>query len=495
MSKTPKPAPGRLEKDLTRRTFLRNTAITATALSYSRIAARAAGKEPSDAINFALVGYGAQALNALVPSVSKISGVRFAAICDLLPTKQASAQRSIDPNGQLGMQKFGRVDEMLSKMGKELDCVIIATADWQHAPLSRMCLEAGKNVYCEKMMSNSIEAAQDMIRAQRQTGKLLQIGHQRRSNPRYILMRDKILREKRLLGRITHLFGQWNRSVKKPLAPKLSPAELDIIKKEGYPDTHQYANWRWYKKFGGGPISDLGAHQIDIFNWLMGVPPKSITASGGRDFYIDIPFEKGGGTFTYEHLDNAILTYEYDVPGHGLVRAVYQVLTTTGSQGYYEKIMGVEGTVVISEKDESGNQVYREKDTTEGEKFAYWENVYKEGLLRKPPGAIYNKFWERPVYWHRPDPWLAKEGAQDVRVSVAADPYELPAMPKYLADKLPHQHHLENFFNTVRSGGKQTDLNCPVEDAYKCCRAVLAINQAVAERRTIDFKPEDFQVA
>ena len=68
-------------------------------------------------------------------------------------------------------------------------------------------------------------------------------------------------------------------------------------------------------------------------------------------------------------------------------------------------------------------------------------------------------------------------------------------MPKYLADKLPHQHHLENFFNTVRKGGKQTDLNCPVEDAYKCCRAVLAINQAVAERRTIDFKPEDFQVA
>jgi hypothetical protein len=47
----------------------------------------------------------------------------------------------------------------------------------------------------------------------------------------------------------------------------------------------------------------------------------------------------------------------------------------------------------------------------------------------------------------------------------------------------------------VRSGGKQTDLNCPVEDAYKCCRAVLAINQAVAERRTIDFKPEDFHVA
>jgi predicted dehydrogenase len=494
MSKTPKPRAGRLEKDLTRRTFLRNTAITATALSYSRIAARAAGREPSDAINFALVGYGAQALNALVPSLSRMSGIRFAGVCDILPTKQASAQRSIDPNGQLGMQKFGRVEEMLEKMGKELDCVIVATADWMHAPLSRLCLEAGKDVYCEKMMSNSIEAAQDMIRAQRQTGRLLQIGHQRRSNPRYVLMRDKILREHRLLGQITHLYGQWNRSPKPPLLPRLTAAELEIIKKEGYPDTLQYANWRWFHKFGGGPISDLGAHQIDIFNWILGVPPKSLTASGGRDYYIDKPLE-GGGTYTYEHLDNAILTYEYDVPGHGLVRAVYQVLTTTGSQGYYEKIMGIEGTVVISEEDKSGNQVYREVTTTDDDDKAHWEKLLSDGILRRPRSAVYHKFWERPTNdWHRNDPWLATEGAQDIRVSKSADPYELPALPKYLADKLPHQHHLENFFNTVRQGGKQTDLNCPVEDAYRCCRAVLAINDAVRERKTIEFKPEDFQV-
>ncbi len=495
MSKTPKPRAGRLEKDLTRRTFLRNTAVTATALSYSRIAARAAGKEPSDAINFGLVGFGAQATNALVPSLAKIPGLRFAGICDLLPTKQESARRSIDPQGSIGTQKFGQLEEMLAKMGSELDCVIIATPDWKHAPLSRMALQAGKNVYCEKMMSNSIEAAQDMVRAQRETGKLLQIGHQRRSNPRYILMRDKILREERLLGQITHLYGQWNRSVKQPLLPRLTATEQEIIKQEGYPDVLRFANWRWYQQFGGGPISDLGAHQIDIFNWILGVTPKSLTASGGLDYYVNRPLQ-GGGTYTYEHLDNAILTYEYEVPGHGMVRALYQVLTTTGSQGYYEKIMGVEGTVVISEKDESGNQVYREKDTTEGEIFANWERVWKEkGLLRKPPGAVRNKFWERPVYWHQPDKWLAKEGAQDVRVSLPADPYELPAMPKYLADKLPHQHHLENFFNTVRSGGKQTDLNCPVEDAFKCCRAVLAINQAVKERRTIEFKPEDFQIA
>lgn len=492
MSKSPKPpASARLQNDLTRRTFLRNSAVTATALSYSRIAARAAGTEPSDILNLALVGVGDQAMKALNPSMVGIPGVQVKAICDISSYKRQSALRVIDPTGTTGTKDFEQIDEMLAKV-KELDCVIIATPDWMHSPFSRKALAAGKAVYCEKMMSNNLEAAADMVRAQRETGKLLQIGHQRRSNPRYIFMRDKLLREKRLLGQITHLYGQWNRGVKLPAMPKLSPRDLENVKAAGYANEFEYANWRWYKKYGGGPISDLGAHQIDIFNWLLGTTPKSLTACGGLDYYKNRPL-KDGGTFSYEHLDNAILVYEYDVPDHGLVRVLYQVLTTTGSQNYYEKIMGVEGTIVISEQPVY-NQVYREKDTT-GDKIGEWENLVPLGYLRKPRDTVYNKFWERPKMWNRPDPWLQTEGVQDVRVSVPADPYELPAMPRHLDEKPPHQHHLENFFHTVRSGGKQTDLNCPVAEAYKCARAVLAINDAVREQKRVEFKPEDFQVA
>jgi predicted dehydrogenase len=490
MSKTPSRT-GRLANDLTRRRFLRNSAITATALSYSRIAARAAGAEASDALNVALVGCGQQGMAALNASMVKIPGLRMAAVCDIWDFKRLSSKRAIDSEGKIGTEDYSHIDEMLAKV-KSLDCVVVATPDWLHAPYSRMALEAGKNVYCEKMMSNSIEAAADMVKAQRQTGKLLQIGHQRRSNPRYVFMRDKLLREKNLLGQITHLYGQWNRSVKQPLMPKISQKEMDKIKAAGYPNLLEFANWRWFKKFGGGPISDLGAHQIDIFNWILGTTPKALTASGGLDYYKNRPLP-GGGEFSYEHLDNAILIYEYDVPGHGLVRVIYQVLTTTGSQNYYEKIMGVEGTIVISEQPVY-NQVYREKDTTET-KIGDWEKLVPLGYLRKPPATVYNKFWERPKMWNRPDPWLEKEGVQDVRVSVPADPYEIPAMPKYLDEKLPHQHHMENFFNTARNGGKQTDLNCPVAEAYKCARAVLAINDAVAQQKRIEFKPGDFEVS
>ena len=74
------------------------------------------------------------------------------------------------------------------------------------------CFEKGLHVYCEKEMSNSLEAAKSMVLAGRKAGKLLQIGHQRRSNPRYIYCNDKIIKEANLLNRITNISGQWHRS-------------------------------------------------------------------------------------------------------------------------------------------------------------------------------------------------------------------------------------------------------------------------------------------
>ena len=477
-----------LRPDLTRRRFLRSSAATGVALSYSKMAAHAqsTASTPSDTLNVALVGCGSQG-GILKGAAMRIPGINFVAVADLWDSRRRQMARAIGPN----VQAYERVEEMLAKH-PEIDCLLNACPDVFHAPYTRMGLEAGKHVYCEKMMSNTLEAAADMVRAQRSTGKLLQIGHQRRSNPRYILMRDRLLREKNLVGQVTHLYGQWNRSVKPPNEPKGGVPE-QVLKDHGYANMFEYTNWRWLKKYGGGPISDLGAHQIDIFNWLLGTTPSAMIASGGLNYYVDRELPSKTGRFSYEHLDNAIVTYEYQTAQWGLVRATYQVLTTNGSQNYYEKVMGVEGTIIISEQPVY-NQVYREKDTT-AEKLGAWEGLVKEGLLRKPPATVYNKFWERPKAWNIPDKWLAKEGTQDVRVSIPADPYELPAMPKEMDEKPPHQFHLENFFNTVRAGGKQTDLNCPVEEAYKCAVAVLNINTAVATGKRIEFQPSDFTVA
>jgi hypothetical protein len=182
-------------------------------------------------------------------------------------------------------------------------------------------------------------------------------------------------------------------------------------------------------------------------------------------------------------------TYEYDVPGHGLVRGIYQVMTSNSSLNFYEKYMGDCGTVVISESGDDFNKVYREKwdDDT-----AKWENNFRAGYLKKSSANIKHKFWERPQPWAPSETWLDKEGAVDVRASVPLDPYELPTLLAVPA----HTPHVDNFLSVVAKGGKQTDLNCPVEDAYKCAVAVLKVNDLVLKGGgRLDFKPEDFVVA
>jgi hypothetical protein len=67
----------------------------------------------------------------------------------------------------------------------------------------------------------------------------------------------------------------------------------------GYANMHEFRNWRWFKKYAGGPMSDLGAHQIDVYNWMLGVNPSSCMASGGVDYYK-----------THEWYDNAIAIFE-----------------------------------------------------------------------------------------------------------------------------------------------------------------------------------------
>lgn len=469
--------------DLTRRRFLRSSAATGVALSYAKMNTRAA--EPSDTIRVALIGCGSQGM-VLAGAMARIPGIKIHAVVDCWPVKRQTAARNFVVDG------FETTEELLAKKGSEIDACVIATPDWLHEPISTLCLKAGKAVYCEKMMSNSIEAAKKMVQSQKETGKLFAIGHQRRSNPRYRQLRDVLLRQENLPGHVTHLYGQWNRSVKPPLRPKQTIPDEKLKGTLGYENWFEFCNWRWFKKYGGGPISDLGAHQIDIFNWLLGTTPKSVTAGGGVDYYknrkLHPMIDGDNPEITYELLDNAIAIYEYETEQWGTVRAVYQVLTTTGSQAYYEKIMGTEASILISE-DPNVKEIYPEKDTFVE---ARWEQLYADGKLGKPSGP--RKFWENPRPWHQDDKWKAGGGPLDVRASKARDPYYLPELSPEIAAKPYHQHHLENFFTTVRNGGSQADLNCPVEDAYKSCVTVLKINESVATGQKYVFKPEDFAV-
>jgi predicted dehydrogenase len=442
-----------MSNSIDRREFIHSAAVVGAALYVSPAALGQGGKAKADDVNIALLGAGAQG-QVLMMACLKVPGVRFRAVCDIWEYNRNWVSRRLRAYRH-EHNTYTDYQEMLGKE-KDLDGVIVATPDFWHAEHAIACLEAGLNVYCEKEMSNTIENAKKMVEAAKKSGKLLQIGHQRRSNPRYIYCYEKLIQEANLLNRITTVNGQWNRSraaCEDQGWPKDSDMDAATLNKYGFESMKQFRNWRWYKELGGGPIVDLGSHQIDIYSWFLEAQPKSVMASGGVDYW------KG-----HQWFDNVMAIYEYETK-HGTVRAFYQTLTTNSSNGYFESFMGDEGTLVISEAAGRGS-IYRESWVDETK----WDQWVKKGYLKKHGGK---------------DAAADDGGVADVRSTAPAAKYDLPVT----MNKPFHQPHLENFFDAIRGKAK---LNCPAEIGYETAVTVLKVNEAVRAGKKLDFKPEEF---
>jgi len=442
-----------------RRSFLRSTAAIGAGLAFSpMVVAKSDSGKKADEINVAILGAGAQG-QVLMTACRNIPGIRFKAVCDIWTAyNQKMVARRLKAYDKVMPSTYVDYREMLDKE-KDIDAVIVATPDFWHSEHAIACLKAGLHVYCEKEMSNTLEGARKMVEAARETGKLLQIGHQRRSNPRYIYCYEKLMKEAKILGRITTINGQWNRS-KAACEDLGSPSKYAIddatLKKYGFESMQKFRNWRWYKGLGGGPIVDLGSHQIDIYSWFLDAHPKSVIASGGIDYW------KG-----HEWYDSVMVVYEYET-SEGVVRALYQTITTNSSQGYFETFMGDEGTLLISEASGRGS-VYREEWVAEEK----WEKWVKKGYVTEAEEI------EKPA---------AAQAAANVMESVPAAKYDLPVT----MNKPYHQPHLENFFAAIRD--KNVKLNCPAEVGYETAVSVLKVNEAVEAARKLEFKPEEFKV-
>jgi len=457
---------------INRRDFLARSAAAGMVLGAPAIL-RASTKSPSDTLNIAIVGFGKQG-EVLFNSMANIPGIRIKAVCDIWDQKRTlgvgrSRQRQGEaPNG------YTDIDDMLEKE-KDLDCAIIATPDFWHSPHTVKCLEAGLHVYCEKMMAHTIDAAREMVRAMERTGKLCQIGHQRRSNPRYRFTLEHLINNHRICGQITSINGQWNRSLSSSqdigVNPRILPT-TDVLERYGYKDGHQFMNWRTYRDLSGGPISDLGAHQIDIYNWFLGVLPKRVFASGNNPVFKN-----------REHFDNVMCLFDYDTPD-GEVTAFYQVLTTTGAgRGFYETFMGTEGSITISEI-ASTSAIYREGGNEETK--PKWDDLVARGFLKRPAAA--------PVAAPAED----EEGAVASYASAPPDAFELPgSMPTMLDSngrsipKPAHTPHLENFFAAVRG---QESLTCDARHAFESEAPIFWVNPSASAEAPITFTKEHLSV-
>ncbi len=317
------------------------------------------------------------------------------------------------------------------------------------------------HVYCEKEMSNDLAKARQMVEAQKKTGKLLQIGHQRRSNPRYIHCYDKLIKEAKILGRMTTVNGQWNRSAQEPLGwPKNAVMDDATLNKYGFTSMDQFRNWRWYKKLGGGPIVDLGSHQIDIYAWFVGTTPKGVIASGGTDYY---------DKKTHEWYDTVMAIYDFETK-EGVVRAYLPGADDQQQPGLLRDVHGRPG--------HAGD--FRVVRTRVG--------LSRAGRGRPRLGQVGQAGLHQGAA-KKEEPKPAAAGTVlDVRETLAPPAYEIPVT---MEGKLYHQPHLENFFDAVRGKAK---LTCPAEIGYETAVMVLKVNEAVEAAKRLEFKPEEFKV-
>jgi len=426
-------------------------------------------KAPSDELRIGFIGCGKQH-EVLFNAMVNIPGIRYVAACDIMKARLGRTFSAIKSRFDYNINRYLDAEEMLEKEAGNMDAVFVATPDFWHAPHTVMALDAGYHVYCEKMMSHDIDEARGMVAAMDRSGKLCQIGHQRRSNPRYRYVLDELIKKQDIFGRFINMNGQWNRALSSSQdivsKPSILP-DADTLKRYGFDKgadkalsldelRHRFLNWRFYTSLSGGPISDLGAHQIDIFNWYMGAQPKSVMASGGRSYFKD-----------REHFDNVMCLFDYETP-EGSARAFYQVLTTTSAGGgYYETFMGTEGALEMSER-EAYTNIYKESGASNGAK---WDEMVSRGFLKKESVGV-------------------AAGGSDAIASYESAPPDKYALPGGL-NKPPHQPHIENFFDAMHGKAK---LTCDARHALESEAPIYWVNPAANSRQIIEFTDKHLSV-
>ena len=392
-----------MSNDINRRDFVKVAAAGTAAFTI------ASGYSPfsyaqNSKVTVGCIGVGGQGSFHLREGLTKNDGIHISAIADVYaPNQKAAVPMAMLSNAKQYLAEgekptpemvekakatarpntYYNYKEMLDK--EQLDGVIIASPLNTHATIAMDCLDADKYVFCEKTLVRTIEEGRALVTKCHEKGKWVQVGHQRRYNPKYNLGMWMAY-DKGLLGRITHITAQWHRNNqwRRPL-PKdyvLNEEEAKYI-----PDLEKHLNWRLYDEISGGLYTELATHQTDIANWFMKAVPNRVFSIAGLDYW------KDGRTAD----DNIVLVFEYDVkrssPGfvqvksrstlmddsvinrNYTVRFIYTSILSNAKRGASEMIQGDHGTLELTE---NTCKFYGEQVT-----YATEENLTAEELSKK----------------------------------------------------------------------------------------------------------------
>ena len=268
----------------TRRRFLQHSALLAAPLILPR-RVWSQTTAPSKRLTLGCIGMGKQMKGHLGNFINR-DDVEVLAVCDVDTTRREHAQKRVDEaytkkagESYKSCAAYNDFREVLAR--KDIDAVVIATPDHWHAYIAIAAVKAGKDVYCEKPLTHNVHEAVELVKAVRKANRVFQVGSQQRSSKEFRIAAELV--RNGILGRVSAV----NVSFGDPAAPYKEPEEplepgLDwkmwcgpgplvhyspVLSPRGLHD--HFPKWRNTWEFGGGMITDWGAHHIDIAQWAL----------------------------------------------------------------------------------------------------------------------------------------------------------------------------------------------------------------------------------
>jgi predicted dehydrogenase len=264
---------------------LATTAVSWNATSYAAIVGA------NDRVRVGVVGCGDRMRGALIPAFSqnqKDMNFEFVAVSDIWNRRREEGAAYIEKVSGDKVTPVRNNDELYAR--KDVDAVLIATADFQHARHGVEAVNAGRDAYVEKPTAHTMEDARLFRAAVKKTGKIVQVGTQRRSTPSYQKAAEYIQSGK--FGDIVMVEMSWNvnqpgRWRRPDVVPLLKEEDTDwkryLMNRPYEPfDARKYLEFRLFWPYSSGIPDQWLVHQIDTVHWFTGLPhPRSCVANGG----------------------------------------------------------------------------------------------------------------------------------------------------------------------------------------------------------------------
>jgi predicted dehydrogenase len=257
-----------------RRQFLKATAAV-TALSQSRVLGA------NNRIRLGAIGTGHRC-RYLLQVVNKVGDADIQAVCDVYRPNADEAKEKSAPHAAT----YADYRRVLDR--KDLDAVVIGAPDHWHVHMLHDALAAGKDVYVEKPLTHNIAEGERVMRTMNGTKQIVQVGMQQRSWPHF--KEAKGLIDQGLLGQITLVETYWYQDYLPSTRPEpeIDLSQLDWKNWLGSApeqpfDAERFRLWRWYWDFGGGAMTDLFTHWVDVAHWFMDHDtPQTALTMGNR---------------------------------------------------------------------------------------------------------------------------------------------------------------------------------------------------------------------